>query len=225
VASPAGPDGLVLREDLVPCTLLIRATDGPPGGLVKGEPGGSVYDLPHEWGAKEGLPNWVQLTISDATASQVEHFLFAWKIDYTFSIVSETFTGGLYGAGQWRVTVEVDPALISASGTGQSELKTEMQTWVTSSFTDPHFPGAEGSVVTFTTSSMTIDTPKPTDPTEQAERLPALKRLFTDRFEHILDVRRYYFLDTDVDAAVAAGGTITRTRAQALALVQDKLDD
>ena len=123
--------------------VLIMAVDFPSSGFYKGYPV-VVKESPAVWGSKEGLPNFIVLKITDTPASVVEHFLSDWKIKYTHTIVNQNSSG-------YRIRVEVDPLYISASDVGANQIKTEMQDWVTN---------WGGSIVNFTSTSMTFDAPK-----------------------------------------------------------------
>ncbi len=86
------------------------------------------------------------------------------------------------------------------------------------------------NVVSFTASSMTVDIPKngvyqTANGLSDLDYLKLLKSDFSDIFMTVLNVRRYYFLEADVDTAISQGGQITLTKAQALNKVQDRLDD
>ena len=197
----------------MPCEVLITAQDIPASGWGKGWP---VVVMPdgHVWGSKEGLPNFIQMHITDTEPETVEHFLNDWKIKYVHSIVNQNVNG-------YRLLVEVDPAYISASDVGKSEIKASMQDWVAS---------IGGSVKNFSEDSMTFDVPKcPGTDLVAVEgdclTLADLKLMFDDVFDDVLDIRRYYFLPADVDWAVAQGGRIEFTQAQALSKLQDKLAD
>ena len=189
-----------------PAEVLITAQDIPASGFLKGYPV-VVKESPAVWGSKEGLPNFIIMTITDTPASVVEHFLNDWKIKYLHSIVAENELG-------YRLMVEVDPAYISASDVGKDQIKTEMQDWVES---------IDGVVHAFTQSSMTFDVPKPLMLYGDPATLADLRAAFDDVFDDVLDIRRYYFLPVDVDWAVDQGGFIEVTQAQALAKLQDKL--
>jgi hypothetical protein len=156
----------------------------------------------HIWGTREQPPNYVHLTVTGATRDQVRRYIDGWNIRFQHDILAETAVG-------YRIRVSVDPAAISASDVGSSELKLEMQTWVADSY---------GALVTaFTPDSMTVDVPKPAD-------LAKLKSDFADVFDDVLAIRRYRFSEADVNTALGNGGKITLTKAQALARVIDKLD-
>jgi len=179
--------------------VLIMARDNHASGYLKGYPV-VVAESPAGWGEGEGLPDFIQLSIPDATMAQVESFLDDWPIRYTHTILVQNANG-------YRIKAEVDPAYISASNTGAAQIKTQMQEWVTQ---------RGGIVVNFTSASMTFDIPKPVD-------LQELKTEFDDFFNDVLDIRRYYFSTADVDNAIAVGGQITLTRTQALNKIIDKL--
>lgn len=188
------------QEDPMECDVLIRATDGS-NNYLKGYPV-AVKDVPCVWGSAEGLPDFIHLILTDCEASQVESFLDGWDIKYDFTIVNENELG-------YRLRAEVDPIYISASDMGKNEIKTEMQDWATN---------LGFSVVNFTSSSMTVDVPKPANTLQ-------LKIDFNDAFSSVLDIRRYYFSSSDVDGVVSSGGEMTLTRTQALNNIVDKLDE
>lgn len=194
------------------CTILIRATDSPSGGMEKGWPS-VVRDEPWSWGGMEGLPDWIRLTISDADADQVTEYLASWQIEFDFSIVTQNVNG-------WRFEVEADPAQISASGIGRDIMKAEMQDWVTESYDEQ---GAGGTVHSFSVSSMQADVPKTGEgaAADLAKRVE-LKSRFNDKFKVMFSRVRFRFLEADVDAVVSAGGTVTRTKAQMLAIIKDR---
>jgi hypothetical protein len=175
------------------------ARDNEASGYLKGYPV-VIAEYPAGWGAGEGLPDFIQLTISDATLEGVEHFLNDWPLRYTHSIVMQNASG-------YRLLVEVDPDYISASNVGKDQIKNAMQEWVSQ---------MGGTVNAFSSNSMTFDIPKPVN-------LQELKADFDDKFKDVLDIRRYYFGADAVNAGIAAGGQITLTKAQALAKLIDKL--
>lgn len=199
----------------MPCTLLVKATDGDgTGSKGKGDVV-TVKDEPWAWGAKEGLPDFIRVTISDATAAQVANFLDAWPTDYQFSIVNQNASG-------WRFRVEVDPAYISATGVGRDVLKSEMTAWVTEPYEGGR--GAGGTVVSFAVDSMTCDIPKTgLGSAEDLVKRAELKARFSDRFATLFQPARYHFAASDVDTVVASGGLQTLSRAQAQAVIVDRL--
>lgn len=85
-------------------------------------------------------------------------------------------------------------------------------------------------VVSFTSSSMTVDVPKNgiyqmASGLNNLDYLKLLKSNFRDVFRTQLNVSRYHFSESDVDAVIAAGGTVTRTKQQAITHMLDKLEE
>ena len=69
----------------MPVQLLVAATTHAKqikGAII------AVRDSPTTWGSKEGLPNYIVVTISNATAEQVDEYLGAWKTDFQHSVVT-----------------------------------------------------------------------------------------------------------------------------------------
>ena len=190
----------------MPCTVLIRATDSPSGGMLKGWPS-VVRDEPWSWGLLEGLPDWIRVTLSDADASEVENYLDAWEVDFEFSIVSVT----------------VDPVYISATNVANNVLKSRMNDWVTESYDER---GAGGTVFSFSSTELVADVPKTgAGAAADLAKRQELKSRFSDKFKGVFSRKRWRFLATDVDAVVAAGGTVTRTKAQVTAIIRDRLTE
>ena len=161
-----------------------------------------VKETPWTWGAKEGLPNYIQLTIPDATKAQVDTFLDEWKMTFQHEIVNENAAG-------YRIRVSADPSAINATGLARQVIKGDMQ----------EFLIEQGGVnINFAADSVTFDIAKPAD-------LPALKADFADVFDDRYELRRYYFAAADIDAAVAGGGTMTLSKTQAQNNIKDKLDE
>lgn len=185
--------------------LLIAAVDlrtQKKGEVIDTKP--SIVDgVPWVWGNKEGLPNFIQLSIPDATREQVYNFLEEWTIKFQHEILNENAAG-------WRIKISVDSAVISASGVGKNVIKQKMRTYLEDKW---------GFVIQgFTAESVTFDVPKPND-------LARLKKEFADAFNTRFDSRRYYFSALDVDNAVAAGGQMTLTKQQALNTIVDKFSE
>ena len=179
--------------------LLIAAVD------LNTQKKGEVVDIKPSlftWGNKEGLPNFVQLSITDATREQTYNFFEEWTMKYQHEILNENDEG-------YRIKVSADPEVINTSGLSRSVIKLKMQNFLTK----------RGAVsITVASGSITFDIPKPVD-------LAQLKREFADQYNARFDSRRYYFSATDVDNAVAQGGKITLTKQQALNIVVDKLTE
>lgn len=167
----------------------------------------TVQETPYEWGDMEGLPNFIQLTISDATKAQVEAYMQQWPIRYQFSLVNQNQDG-------YRVQIAVDPLYIDASNVARDQIKANMREYIENAPEGDIWHGTQ--IVNFAPSAMTVDIPKPAN-------LAAMADDFHDKFAEILDIRRYYFSPATVDAAIVAGGVFTRTKAQVLTIIQDKL--
>lgn len=166
---------------------------------------GEVVDVKpdgHVWGGREGLPNYVHITITDATREQAMVFLDRWEIVYKL-------TEQVNNPQRIRYRIEVDESSISSSGIGRDQLKDDMQGWAERLY--------GGTALAFTPEQFTVDIPKPFDTTKFAAD-------FADIWNTVFDIRRYKFTQADVSAAVAAGGSASYTLADALARVIDKLD-
>ena len=184
----------------MPCECLIVANPKTAAGWRKCEVC-VVKDAPCDWGYSEGPPNWVILKISDATKSQVESFLGEWLTGiFIFSIVAQNEQG-------YRVRVEVDPEIISASGLNKSVRKGVRDYLVGTYQASIHEYGDDYAIV---------DIPKPADLLEIRD---GLLDLFQERYA----MRRYYFGSADVDLALSQGGIIELTRTQALNKINDRL--
>lgn len=195
----------------MPCSILIRATDSPSGGMKKGYLS-VVTDLPHTWGAMEGMPNWIHVDISDADASEVESFLANWMLFFEVTTVQDI-------APRARLRFKVHPSVISASGTGRNEIKAEMSAWAVNDY------GA--SIVNNSISYTLIDFPKPLTGPGGAVTIADITADFADRFNVMFDRARYYVAVSDVDTVIGApnNGDITITKSEALATVNDKFLD
>ena len=180
--------------------LLVRATDGSnynKGAIVTVKPEGQV------WGRMEQPPNYIHLTVTEVTPEQVMHYIYKWDIKFQHEILAQTDLG-------YRIRVSVDPAYISASDVGKNEMKNKMSDWIANEY--------GGQSITFSYSSITADIPKPVD-------LQKMKGEFADIFNDVIDLKRYYFTDEDIETALSMGGKITLTKAQALNRIKDKVND
>lgn len=193
--------------------LLVSASD------LNNQKIGEVVDIKedgHVWGGREQPPNYIHVNVTGSTREQAAAYLGSWDIKYIFTLVNQNAAG-------WRYRIEVDPAYISASNQGSAELKTTMQDMVTGT------EEWEGSaVVSFTSSSMTVDITKSgvyqtAQSLSDLDYLKLLKSIFADIFDTVLDPRRYKFAAVDVATALAGDGTWTLTKAEAQAVVIDKL--
>lgn len=183
--------------------MLIAAQDlsrNPKGDII------AVLSDGGDFGGKEILPKFIRLIVSDATTAEATAYLTQWGKVFSYSIINENAQG-------YRIRIEVDPAVISVSGNG-AEVNQELKDYVLS--------GMEQALnVTLHAQdgiSITVDVEKPVD-------LQRAKLDLNDKFAEVISTTRYYFDDATVDAAIAAGGEFTRTKAQVVALLRDKLDD
>jgi len=192
----------------MPYKILVIAKDRPDGLRLKGDMS-IIRPVDWEFGTKEGLPNFVQVAVTDgATWQNAQAWIDSWRIQYVFTTLNDQPTYAQY-------KVEVDPDVISASGVGGSELKQEMRDYIEDAEPDSMW---YGSVIDgFTASSMTVTIPKP-----HVKR--TLKNDFMDKFETKLG-RRYYFKSSGVDWAIAQGGAVSITQAQAINNLIDKLTE
>lgn len=193
----------------MPCSVLIRATTSPSGGMPIGAISVVMQGLPINWGSSEGLPNWIHVNISDADASEVEFFLAQWITRFEVTTVQDI-------PARARLRFEVHPSVISSSGTGRDEIKAEMSAWVLA------FYG--GSIVNNSVSHILADFPK-ADP--RYTSIPEITSDFADIFNTLFDRTRYYVSESDVNTVVSEphNGEITITKAEALATVNDKFLD
>ena len=82
-----------------------------------------------------------------------------------------------------------------------------MQQWAESQY--------NGTVLTSTLEALTVDVPKPFEHDKFVAD-------FTDIWNVVFDIRRYRFPKSDVDDAVAAGGSISFKFADASTRISDK---
>ena len=197
------------------CVLVVAARNLQV--LLKGDPV-EVFQLPRDapWGNMEGLPDFIRITLTDADKSQVTQYLFDWVVDFEWTIQSQNAAG-------WRFRVEVDPQYVSASGTGRDILRQEMEDWVAEPY---EAQGAGGTVVTISASQLVADIPKTgLGAAEDLAKRAELKSRFSDKFRDTVLPRRYYFASSDVDTVIGNGGLQDLTRAQAIALLIDRLTE
>jgi len=108
----------------MPAELLIRADTGavPKGAIIAVKPGGWV------WGSAETLPSFVQATISDATAREVQGYLGRWVSEPVLSVV---------GTSGETIRLKVEGSQVAGDGTGQ----------ITKGDAQPHIDALNGSFV------------------------------------------------------------------------------
>lgn len=179
--------------------LLVSATNintQQIGEIVDSKPDG------HVWGTREQPPNYVHVTVTGATHAEVQAYLNTWPIRYRHQIQVDNPI-------RYRIKVDVDPAVVSASGMGRAQLRAAMGDWIEAEY--------NGTVVATGSERLIFDVPKPVD-------LFQLALDFADIFDWILSFRRYHFAASDVATWLTAGGHATLTKAQALAAIVDKLE-
>jgi len=198
----------------MPCELLIRATTN--GQWTKGYPV-AVRDeaelASHPWGSQEGLPDFIILAISDATAEQVGTYLEKWKRGITYEILAENAQG-------WRIRIDINPKVRQLLGIDKA-FRAELR---------DYFIGEWGASVhdydDVNNEWATLDFPKPLIELSTGEErdLTYLREVGMSVIEEWLLPRLHYFDPADVDAVVAAGGKVTRTRDQVTAIIKSYLD-
>lgn len=186
----------------MPVEILIHAFDH--GKAKKGTPQTIKDDSDlsaSPWGAREGLPNFVILRISDATKPDVVNYLSNWKREISFSMINSNAEGRRY-------ELSINPKIISEFGMANG-IKAEFRSYLEERYA--------AQVVYWDQSAgvARIDIPN-TD-------WPALLIDVKEKFEQELSNRRYHFDPSDVDIVVAAGGFIEQTKAQALSRIIDRL--
>jgi len=187
----------------MPVEILIHATD-KAGGAKKGFPqtvrdAADVASAP--WGTGEGLPDFIQLVVPDASVSQVENFLSNWTNEITYDLLASNAAGRRY-----KLSMNIN--IITEFGLDKA-MRTEIHNYILNTYNAQlvEYVPAEAYV--------TYDIPN-TD-------WLALQDDIIDKFEEQLDTNRYYFTDADVDLAIAAGGRFTLTTAQVLNRIVDRL--
>ena len=189
------------------CEILIAAID--LNVSKKGYPL-TLRDLPWTWGKAHHPPNYVFLRITDAPASQVEHFMKRWHKKFAYDIIAENDQG-------YRIRVKVDPALVSASNINR-DVRVEMKTYIQRTF---------GAVIhSYEDFEAVVDVPKPIMQNGREVTLAELKADIHDKFAEVFDKRHFYFSSSDVDYALTQpDGRVERTKAQVLSMIKNKLDE
>jgi hypothetical protein len=128
----------------MPCEILIKNTDNVNANLSAEEQRSGLYlrgypvlvkDIPHSgWGNAEGLPTFVHLLITDASAAQVQQYMDEYKRSLIFTVVnSNPVTDG------WRIRLEVENLDVSEyAGINQNTVENYLNRWnaVVQSFTN-----------------------------------------------------------------------------------------
>lgn len=191
----------------MPCEILIAAED--KNHSLKGYPK-NVKDTPAVWGTSEGPPGYVILRITNADKTQVEHFLAQWQKIFAYDIINENDQG-------YRIRVKVDPSVISFTGMNKN-IRADMKTYIRDSY--------EANIVSYEDYEAVLEVPKPLTCRGQELTFAETKLDIHDKFAEIVDHRCYYFSSSDVDFMLTQpDGIWERTKAQALAMINNRLDE
>jgi len=158
------------------------------------------------------LPDMVVVNITDATKAQVENYMEPWVRTFDYEIQAENQNG-------WRIKISINPNIISELGLDKA-FRTDMYQYLVNVW------GAQLFEYDSTNHSYAIlDFPKPLIfiPDNVEKTLVDLRADVADKLEDQVAYRRYGFPESDVDTAIAAGGYIEITAAQATARVIDRL--
>jgi hypothetical protein len=134
----------------MPCEILIRNVDNTNASLTEEEQRRGLYlrgypvlvrDYPHVgWGNSEGLPNYVHLRITDASAAQVQQYMDEYIKSLIFTVVNnDPVIDG------WRIRLEVENLDVSEyAGITQNTVSNYLNRW-------------NATVQSFTNVSVTFD--------------------------------------------------------------------
>jgi hypothetical protein len=148
----------------------------------------------------------------DTTKNQVEHFLQQWHKRFVYSIVYQD-------ANLYQIKVMVDPELVSMSGLNK-DVRAELKIYIQTVY--------NATVMNYDGYEAVVNVPKPifNNKINKELTLSELKEDIHDRFAEVIDHRHFYFKSSDVDYALTQpGGIVERTKAQALSMIKNKLDD
>jgi len=180
------------------------------------------------FGRSARLPKVLRVEVTGATAEQIDHLLNRLKGAVTYTIVSENVNG-------WRARMEIDPAVIAATG-DPGEFKQSIKDYILGE----HEGNWVATLHAQTSTSITVDIAK-----GQTYDLPEIKAdvdaVFVDTLQQTYHFQRYYFPDAVVDPRVTQGlideaaaelpdgflpvdwTHFSITKAQALASIVDRL--
>ena len=181
----------------MPAELLVHTTTH--GSFLKGSIC-LIKDSPAVWGSMEALPDFVVVTISDATADQIIHYTENYKNVIDYALIASNASGRRY-------SLSVDPKIIELEGE-DAGIKQEVRALLVDDY--------NAVIVSYdsVTATAVVDIPN----TDWALLKADVKDIFE---QHYID--RYVFSESDVDLALSNGGTVTITKAQALARIIDRL--
>ena len=147
-------------------------------------------------------PNYIHLTISDDDrAGQAKHFK-EWITFYEHVLQSEN-------AQRFRFRTNVHPQAVSASGEGAVDDFDDIMDWAERVY--------NATLISTSPTQMLYDLPKPVDVDQYFSDL-------ADLFDHQHDPREFFLAQSFVDQALANGGKLALTNAEADAAFTDKLD-
>ena len=151
------------------------------------------------WGVMEGLPDFIQLEITDATAAQVENYVESVRNIISYELVNSNAQGRRY-------RLYVHPNLTSLFG-GDAGIKKAIRDYLVNDY---------GAVLVSNTATEGVFDIPNTD-------WQALRDDILDLFETQIAPRRWYLNHADVDLAVSGTGKITMTSAEAITKFIDRL--
>lgn len=175
----------------MPVELLIQAT-----GHRKAEKGyvEAIKPSPASWGNKEGLPNWVRIVFSDLGVADVQHLTGEWKNKITWTKLRDVALG--------REQYRLDMPNNTVARDNSKGIHNDMNTYILQNYS--------GSRVSMEAdrSSAVYNLMIPD--------LQEMKDDLLDVFEVKVVRRRFALAESDVDAAIAAGGVLITTAASGI---------
>jgi hypothetical protein len=181
--------------------LLVVAVAKEP--FIRGEPV-VIKESPATWGNKEGPPNWVRVIVSDATMGQAQAYLAPMRTVFEYEVLSQDDQGK-------RIKISVHPGIISVFGADKG-MRAELYQYLQEAYGAQNVPAQSDPPLHYV-----LDFPDPD------LDLQVLKAEFEDEAQEALAPHRYHFSDADVDYALAHGGEVTITKAQAVTRLIDRL--
>jgi len=201
---------------MMPCEVLIRATNNEAGTRFKGDPQEVRDDaelITRPWGNREGAPEFIILHITDATAAQIQGYMDAVINIFIHEIQNENANG-------WRIKISVNPNILAVYGIDKG---------VRNTLRDMLVDDWGAQVYDYDNINheyIIIDFPKPLMyiPDNVEKTLADIKADIKDQFTHNIFRRRYKFAESDIDQVLSLGGKVDQTLAQVNAKVIDRLD-
>lgn len=180
------------------------------------------------YGRRERLPQNIRLEVTGATMADVTAFKDRWLSSINYSVLTQN-------PARWRVKMEIDPALVTATGIN-NEVKQAIKAWILG----PHEGNWIATLFNQSSTHLTVEIAK-----GQSFGLLEIKQdvnlYFTDKLEETSGFQQYRFSDADVGFAVTAGTALeaanedargnipatllhhTMTKAQALTRIENRL--